>query len=37
MRLADALCGFTRAALTGRTELLTLLERAKQEGYLREL
>lgn len=37
IRLADALCGFVRAALAGREELTILLEKAMAEGYIREL
>ena len=37
MRLADAVCGFVRAAISGRTELAELFEKAKREGYLREV
>jgi len=34
IRLADALCGFLRQALTGRAELDRLMTRATREGYL---
>jgi hypothetical protein len=37
MRLADGLCGFVRAALTGQEESITVLEKAKALGYLREV
>lgn len=37
IRLADALCGFVRAALAGRNELTRVLRQAKQDGYVREL
>ncbi len=37
MRLADALCGFVRAALTGREELEEMLIRAKDQGVVKEL
>lgn len=37
IRLADALCGFVRAALEGRSEFQVLLEKAKQEQYITEL
>ncbi|MGH9841557.1 MAG: DUF3800 domain-containing protein [Blastocatellia bacterium] len=37
MRLADALCGFVRAALTGRTELEQMLKEAKDQGVVKEL
>jgi DNA-binding transcriptional regulator YdaS (Cro superfamily) len=37
MRLADAVCGFVRAAREGRAEFATLLERAKEGGVIREL
>lgn len=37
MRLADAVCGFVRAAREGRGELAKLLDRAKTQGFIREL
>ena len=37
MRLADAICGFVRAAREGREEYAKLLERAKNEGVIREI
>ena len=37
IRLADALCGFTRAALSGREDLAQLLKQAKEQGYIKEL
>ncbi|MEK7787566.1 MAG: hypothetical protein AAB658_19350 [Chloroflexota bacterium] len=37
IRLADALCGFTRAALSGREDLAQLLKQAKEQGYVKEL
>ncbi len=37
MRLADALCGFTRGALSGSRELMELLKQAKEDGFIREL
>ncbi|MGH9855009.1 MAG: DUF3800 domain-containing protein [Blastocatellia bacterium] len=37
MRLADALCGFVRAALTGRRELERILKEAKDQGIVKEL
>ncbi len=37
MRLADAVCGFVRAAITGQKEMAELLERAKAKGYLRQI
>jgi hypothetical protein len=37
IRLADALCGFTRAAISGRQEFIGLLEKAEREGYIRRL
>lgn len=37
MRLADALCGFVRAAITGRSDLEEMLIRAKDEGIVKEL
>ena len=37
VRLADAACGFVRAALSGRSELRALLDQAKAEGFIREL
>lgn len=37
IRLADALCGFVRAAMEGREELDALLQRALAEGYIREI
>ena len=37
IRLADALCGFVRTAISGREEILGLLEKAKDEGIILEL
>ena len=37
MRLADALCGFVRAGLTGQGEMAELLAYATAEGYAKEL
>lgn len=37
IRLADAVCGFTRAALTGRTDLNAVFMKAKREGFIREV
>ncbi len=37
IRLADALCGFVRAALSGREDLSLLLKQAKEQAYLRKL
>ena len=37
IRLADACCGFVRQALSGNQSLFELFERAKGEGYLREV
>jgi hypothetical protein len=37
IRLADALCGFVRAALSKGDDFMVLLEKAKHEGYIREL
>lgn len=37
MRLADALCGFIRAAREGRAEYAKLLERAQKQKKIREL
>lgn len=37
IRLADACCGFVRQALSGNQSVLVLFDRAKQEGYLREV
>jgi hypothetical protein len=37
IRLADALCGFVRAALTGRTDLEALLTQAREQGVIIEL
>jgi len=37
MRLADAIAGFVRAALSGQEEMGKLLEKAEAEGYIREL
>jgi hypothetical protein len=37
MRLADALCGFVRAALTGRADLEALLAQAREQGVIIEL
>ena len=36
-RLADAIAGFVRAALSGRKEMEKLPETAKADGYIREL
>jgi hypothetical protein len=37
MRLADAICGFVRAAIEGKSGFAPLLDRAKKNGMLREL
>lgn len=37
IRLADAICGFVRAGIEGNEEMRELYERAKQNGFLREL
>ena len=37
IRLADALCGFVRAAESGRGEVTTLLNKARTEGIVKEL
>lgn len=37
MRLADAICGFVRAAMEGKEGHAKLLERAKDQEYIREL
>jgi hypothetical protein len=37
IRLADAICGFVRAAEEGRRELKTLLDLAKKRQFIREL
>lgn len=37
LRLADALAGFVRAALLGRRDMSRLLNRAKRNGYVREI
>ncbi len=37
IRLADACCGFVRLALAGNPSVFELFERAKREGYLREV
>ena len=37
MRLADALCGFVRAALAGQAEMKRLLESGERKGYVKEL
>jgi len=37
MRLADAVCGFVRAALEGQEEMAKVLDKAKAESYVREL
>ena len=37
MRLADALCGFARAAWEGRSELKLILDQAKENGYIQEV
>ncbi len=34
IRLADAICGFVRDSLEGRTDYHYLLEKAKREGYV---
>ena len=37
MRLADAIAGFVRAAISGDKTMHRVLERAKRQGYIREL
>lgn len=37
IRLADAVCGFARAALEGQVEMKELFERGKQKSFLKEL
>jgi len=37
MRLADAIAGFTRAAISGRTDLAQLLKKAKENGTVVEV
>jgi len=37
IRLADAVCGFVRAALVGRGEFRQLLDKAKEQGLIREV
>ena len=37
IRLADAVCGFVRAALEGQMEMSELFERGKRTGFLKEL
>ena len=37
MRLADAIAGLTRAAILGREELQKLFEKARKEGYIKEV
>jgi hypothetical protein len=37
VRLADAICGFVRAALEGKTLFARLMEKAQREGYVKEL
>ena len=37
MRLADAIAGFVRAALSGHDEMQALLEKARRDEYIREL
>jgi hypothetical protein len=37
IRLADALCGFVRAALEGQPAMKELFEDGKQSGFLKEL
>lgn len=37
MRLADALCGFIRAAVSGESAFSSLLDRGKAAGYVREV
>lgn len=37
IRLADALCGFTRNAASGNANLLKLLSKAEEEGFIRRL
>jgi len=37
IRLADALCGFVRAAIEGQEVMRELFERGKREGFLEEL
>lgn len=36
-RLADALCGFVRAAIEGQEAMIELFEQGKKRGYLEEL
>jgi len=37
IRLADAVCGFVRAALEGQVEMKQVFEQGKQSGFLKEL
>jgi hypothetical protein len=37
IRLADAVCGFVRAALEDREEYRIVFEQAKKRGFIREL
>jgi hypothetical protein len=37
MRLADAVCGFVRAALEGKPDFVRLFERAREQSFIREL
>jgi hypothetical protein len=37
LRLADAVCGFTRSALEGHKEHLPMLKRALDQGYIRQV
>jgi hypothetical protein len=37
IRLADAVCGFVRAALEGQAEMKALFEQGKQSSFLKEL
>jgi predicted GTPase len=37
MRLADAIAGFVRAAISGKGELASLLKKAQREGFIKEL
>jgi hypothetical protein len=37
IRLADALCGFVRAAIEGQEVMKKLFEWGKKKGYLKEL
>lgn|SRR5574341_12942 len=37
MRLADALAGFVRAATIGQSEFVSMLEKGKADGFIREL